>query len=378
MKISRFLLLSFLLILTASFLSSCTGSGSLPSGWPGLLVNENTGFLANSTRVYSINLENGSLNWKHPLDKADEKGKGFYAAPVLTGDGKQLIVSGYDHILYSLDPNTGTTQWTFPRTKDDTVKASDRYIGSPLVTSEGIFAPNADGFLYALDLQGNQLWPPFQTSGPLWAQPVTDEKCQCLYISSMDHHLYSVDAATGKQLWQSPDLGAAVVASPIYDENGTLFVGTFGNEMLALDSATGEIKWRYTTANWVWSTAVLKDGKIYFGDLDGFYYALSTTGNQIWANKADGLIVGTPLLKDDLIYFGTENGSVYAVTLEGNGTILKNLNSLVLNDKTVNGKIYAPILSYGDLLLVTPSESEALLVALTSTGELKWPFVAPK
>jgi outer membrane protein assembly factor BamB len=367
MKISRFLLLGFLLIISASFLSGCTGRSSLPSGWPGLLVDQNSGYLADNTFVYAVNLENGSLKWKYPTDKAD-KGKSFFAAPVLTEDGKQLIVGGYDHVLYSLDPNTGAVLWTFPRTDKDPVKAADRYIASPLITSQGIFAPNADGFLYALDLNGNQLWPPFQNPQPLWAQPVTDGKCNCLYVSSMDHHLYAVDAATGKQIWQSQDLGAAVVAAPTYDETGTLFVGTFGNEMLALDSATGEIKWRFSTTDWVWSSAPQENEAIFFGDLKGAFYALTTSGIAKWNKQADGVITGTPLLTKDQLFFGTENGSIYAMDHEGNPAW----------NTTVSGKVYSPILASGDTLYVTPSEGDALLIAMTTAGSIKWSFVAPK
>jgi outer membrane protein assembly factor BamB len=366
MKKSRFLFLSSLLILAAIFLSGCTG-GTLPSGWPGLLIDENTGYLAVGNYVYAVNLENGSLKWKFP-DKVD-KTKTFFAAPVMTEDGKQLIVGGYDHILYSLDPNLGTILWQFPRNpKEDTVKASDRYIASPFVSSQGIFAPNADGFLYALDLNGNQLWPPFQTSGPLWAQPVTDGKCNCLYVSSMDHYMYAVDPSTGKQIWQSQDLGAAVVASPTYDENGTLFVGNFGNEMLALDSATGSTKWHSPTTDWVWSSAPQENETIYFGDLEGSLYALTTSGNPKWNKQMDGPITGTPLLTQDQIFVGTETGSINAMDHDGNPAW----------NATVPGKVYAPILSSGDTLYVTPSEGDALIIAMTTTGSIKWSFIPPK
>ena len=141
MKISRLIIISFLLILTAVLLSGCSG-GALATSWPGLLVDQNTGYLADNAFVYAVNLENGSLKWKYPADKA-EKGKFFYAPPVMTEDG-QLIVGGYDHVLYSLDKNTGAVLWTFPTAGG--TGAKDRYIASPLVTAQGIFAPNADGY----------------------------------------------------------------------------------------------------------------------------------------------------------------------------------------------------------------------------------------
>jgi outer membrane protein assembly factor BamB len=192
-----------------------------------------------------------------------------------------------------------------------------------------------------------------------------------MYVSSMDHTLYAVDTATGEQIWQSPDLGGAVVASPTYDENGTLFVGTFGNEMLALDSANGNILWRASTTDWVWSSAPQQDGTIYFGDIkknQGTFYALTTSGNEKWQKQTDGSITGAPLLVNDQVFFGTEAGSIYAMDLDGNPAW----------NTTVSGRIYSPILNSGDTLFVTPAEGDALLIAMTNAGSIKWSFVPPK
>ena len=365
MKIPRLLIFTLLLILAALVLSGCTG-GALASSWPGFTVSEGTGYLVDNTFVYAINLDNGSQLWKYQ----GEKGASFFAAPGLTEDG-QLIIGGYDHKLYSLDVNNGTLLWSF-------TQANDRYIASPLITPQYIFAPNANGTLYALDLKGNLKWT-FKAGKSIWAQPATNSQCDCLFVPSMDHYLYALEAETGSLIWKSPDLGAAVVASPTFGEDGVIFVGTFGNEMLALDAKTGSIQWRAPATGWVWSPAAQQNGTIFFGDINGSFYALDTAGKERWTPiKSDGSITGTPLIKDGLVYFGTDSGTIYSVTSEGSAVPVSNLNSLVLNEKTVDGKIFAPILSYNDTLLITPSESDSLLVALTSTGSLKWSFIPTK
>ena len=146
-----------------------------------------------------MNNTTGTEIWRYPNGAPDPK-KTFYAQPVLTPDG-QLIVGGFDHILYSLDPNTGNVNWTFEG-------ATDRYIGAALVTDQGIFAPNADGNLYALDFKKNLLWT-FKSQEPLWAQPATDQSCECIYVSSMDHVLYSLNSSDGGILWKTESLGGA-------------------------------------------------------------------------------------------------------------------------------------------------------------------------
>jgi eukaryotic-like serine/threonine-protein kinase len=369
MKKPNLLLISLLLILLASLLGGCSGRGALATSWPGLTVDQSTGYLADTSFVYAINLENGSQKWRYPVEKA-EKSVFFYAPPSLTEDG-QLIVGGYDHVLYSLNAENGQVLWSF-------TGAKDRYVASPLVFSNMIFAPNTDGFLYALDLKGNLQWT-FQTEQANWAQPATDEKCQCLFLASMDHYLYAIDIEKGTQIWKSPELGGAVVANPVLDENGTIYEGTFGNEMLAIDSATGEITWRKPTTDWVWSSVALNNGSMFFGDLKGTFFNVDTSGNEGWSPiQTDGPIIGTPLVINGMVHFGTEKGTIYAYESGGNPAWSTNLSAIVLDGKPLEGKIYSPILSYGDFLLVTPSDSDVLLLALTSTGTLKWSFKPAK
>ena len=65
---------------------------------------------------------------------------------MLTPDG-QLIVGGFDKKLYSLNPQTGQSNWQF-------TDAHDRFFGGVLVVNNMIYAPNADYNLYALNLKG--------------------------------------------------------------------------------------------------------------------------------------------------------------------------------------------------------------------------------
>ena len=162
---TKLLLISSLLILAVS-LSACT-SGSVASSWPGLTVDakNDTAYLAYNQYIYAIDLTTGMQKWKFP-----EKGKAgqvFYAAPVLTSDG-QLIVGSYNHSLYSLNPQTGLANtWSF--------KTKNRIIASPLATENTLYAPVADGKLYALDTKLNQIWStPFSAKGAIWAQPAPD------------------------------------------------------------------------------------------------------------------------------------------------------------------------------------------------------------
>lgn len=354
----KHLLITILMLIAGGLLSGCAAGTGAATSWPGLIVDDQTAIVAYNTHVYAIQLSNGSQRWRFPVE-ADNQIT-FYASPALTPDG-QLIVGAYNNTLYSLDPETGTENWRFTGVRN-------RFIASPLVTERGIFASNADKVFYALDFDGNQLWT-FPMEAESWAQPVSDPDCTCIYVPSMDHRIYALDPEDGRQIWQTEDLGGAVVGTPALGEDGFLYAGTFGSEMLAISTEDGSVQWRFPTDGWVWSGPALHDGRLFFGDLNGNFYALdAANGDGLWqlsAEQLDGPIAGSPLVSDDVIYVSTESGTLFALSLEG----------AVQWSQPVGGKLYtSPLPAAEDLILVSPIETDELLVALTTDGAKRWGF----
>ncbi|MFZ0531543.1 MAG: PQQ-binding-like beta-propeller repeat protein [Anaerolineales bacterium] len=357
MKSKNILVISTLLLLSA-FMSACSSTIYASTGWHGLTASSDTAYLAAGTQVYAVDLNTGSEKWRYPT-KANPK-ISFYANPVLTADG-QLIVPSYNHTLYSLNPATGTENWNFPG-------STNRLIGSPLVTEKMIYQPSADDHIYAVDLTGKQVWVQ-STGGPLWAQPATSPDCGCIYVASMDHIVYSFNAATGALLWKSPDLGGALVSTPAISTDGVLYIGTFGKEMIALDAISGRILWRFTTQDWVWSGPSIANNVLYFGDLSGYLYGLNAAdGTTLWRIQPNNSIVDTPVVMGDKLYFTTEADTLYIVNTTGD----------IVNSKVIGGLIYtAPVIA-GETILVAPTNFTALLVAMNLDGNQKWMFTPAK
>ena len=202
-----------ILAVLALTLGACSGGGRriAATGWSGVTVTEDTVFFSYGPQTYALNLNNGSPKWVFPADP--ENNADYYAAPTFTDDRSQLIVVGYNGIVYSIDPSNGAKNWSF-------AGAEGRYIAAPLVTETGIFAPSADSTLYALDKDGILMWE-FSTEDPLWASPVWSENCGCLYLVSMDRFLYALDPVTGTLIWKSEDLEGPIVSSPTVSESTT-------------------------------------------------------------------------------------------------------------------------------------------------------------
>lgn len=361
MRTSRLIPFSIFVIL-ALLLSSCVGGTGAATSWPGLTVDakNQVGYLAYNEQVYAINLTDGKEIWKYPA-KTDSK-LTFFAPPVLTSDG-QLLVAGYDKAIHSLNSANGQENhgnWPFQG-------ATDRYVAAPLIAGDKIFAPNSNGTLYVLDTTGKQLWT-FHTNEPLWATPATDGKV--IYLPSMDHHVYALDPQTGKMIWQSKDLGGAVVGTPTIGPDGKLYVGSFGRQMTALDPQNGNTLWDKPTTGWIWSSPTLDQGVLFFGDLDGGFYAMSSTDGSIrWqtpaATSAGNSIPDRPLVISDTVYYSSESGNLFAASVtNGNPkSILK-----------VDGKLYASPQAIGDLILLTPVGKAPLLMAVDRNGTQKWAY----
>jgi outer membrane protein assembly factor BamB len=357
MKSKKYLLIISLIILSI-VLSACSSAIYASTGWHGLAASPDIAYLAAGTQVYAVNLNTGSEIWRFP-EKVNAK-ISFYANPVLTADGK-LLVPSYDKNLYILDADTGKEQWNF-------AESINRLIASPLVIGNIAYQPSTDHFVYAIDLVTQQLVWKQETGAPIWAQPADNANCNCVFVASMDHFVYSFDAAKGTLIWKT-DLGAAIVGTPAVSSDGSLYVGTFGKQMIALDATNGSIRWRYDTQDWIWSGPALDQDNLFFGDLAGYFYALKATdGSPIWRIQPKNAVVDTPVVYQDKVYFTAESDALFIVsTADGS-----------INNQVIGGVIYSSPVVTGDVILVAPTGYDALLVALNLDGSQKWPFTPAK
>jgi len=357
MKLKQTLFILTLIILGVLGLSACSGAVQ-SSSWPGVTVSDDVIFLTYNQHVYAVNPENGTEVRRFPTEPI--RGATFYA-PVAE-DGNSFFVGGYNKILYATE--NGVQTWTFDQAKNP-------YISGAVINDGLVYAPNADGNLYVLNETGNQVWT-FEANHANWAAPLFDG--DALYLASMDHHIYSLDKQTGEVIWESDDLGGALVDTPTQGDNGMLFVGTFGKEVLSLDQQSGEVINRFSTGNWVWSSPLLYEGRLYFGDLDGNFYAIDAeTFQQVWSiqpeTETKRQILGKPLAFNGKIYFGSETGNLFTVDPE---------NGALLNTRTIGGKILAGPVADGELILVAPNGLDTPLIALDENGSQRWAFTPSK
>jgi len=350
-------ILLIILLLALSFVLSACGIRVMPSSWPGITVAGDTVYVAYSNFVYALELDDGDEIWHFPEEA--EGSLSFFANPVLTEDD-QLLIGAYNSLFFSLDSETGQENWS----NED---VENLWIASPLAIEGNIYAPNADHTLYSLDEDGDPT-AVFTAEDALWATPITDGKT--IYLASMDHNVYALPIGSKNPTWVRP-LNGAMVSPPTLSSEGVLYVGTFSNEVVAIDSQSGKIIWEKPTSNWVWASPVTYDGLVCAADTGGMLYAFDAeTGDVVWDYDAQAPITGSPLIHEGTVYVVTENGDVMTFDIDGNRGWTEK----------INGRLLSSPVAAGDLILfgVVDSDDKEVIVALDSNGNQQWVFVPDK
>ena len=183
-----------------------------------------------------------------------------------------------------------------------------------------------------------------------------------IYFGSWDNNLYALNH-DGTQKWNYTTDGF-ITTSPVIGSDGTIYFGSWDKNFYALNP-NGTQKWNYTTKGQIISDpAVGSDGTIYFGDTDTNLYALNPDGSLKWNYTTGNLTFSSPAVgSDGTIYFGSDNGNLYALNPDG---------SLKWNYTT--GSYVESYPSIGSDGTVYFGSCDNIFYALNSDGSLKWKF----
>lgn len=377
------LMLGVLLLVTLA-LAACGGPTS--ESWAGLATDPQASaiYVANGKHVVALNPTSGAVLWEYKNGDA-----AFYAQPVIA-DGV-IYVGDYSGRLHAINGD-GTPRWRYTPGKQAIlgpleITPKDRVIGSVAVDSDKVYFGLGSRNVVAVSRQsGAEVWT-FHTGHGVWSRPLylpedpSEERTgPVVYVVSLDHHLYALDAETGKELWRR-NVGGAAPGTPVYDaERQVLYVGTFSSELVAVSLRDGVIVDRFQTDGWLWGSPAFDadSGVLYFGDLSGALYAVRLgeggTFQQVWKKPlAEDGIRATPILTDGLVIVASKDHHLYAVNKE---------DGAIGWDKDVKGEVLADLVfvpgaddDAPDLVITSTMNKDRLVVALNAeTGEEAWTY----
>ena len=145
-----------------------------------------------------------------------------------------------------------------------------------------------------------------------------------VYAGCGDGSLLALDAATGEVRWQ---FTGHMVGTEISVAGGLVYVGGFDGMLYALDTATGDERWSRAV---VPSASVLPgsspfasgipvdSGLLTAGTHDGLLFGIdAATGTERWRYELTGEGgIGNPSIANGIVYVSDEAGGVFAVDAE--------------------------------------------------------------
>lgn len=190
----------------------------------------------------------------------------------------------------------------------------------PVVAGNRLFFATDRGRAVAVDTRnGRLLWQRLLGHCVAASPAIARTKTTVLFAAMAPSPCYrgrgellAVDAASGRIRWRF--LTAPIESSPLV-VGDLAIIGARDGRVYALDVETGIVHWRYQTGAAVKGGAAAADGIVFIGSYDGYVYALqASTGRLVWRapSPGHGHFYATPSLDAGTAFIGATDGFVLA------------------------------------------------------------------
>lgn len=165
--------------------------------------------------------------------------------------------------------------------------------------------------------------PAIGTVRPAWVFETEDEirssalvRKGHVFVGSYDNNLYAINAQDGRLRWKYPTKGG-VVSQPASDGR-LVFFGSQDGHIYALRIRDAMLVWKIATGGPVYSSPWLAERILFVGSDDGYLYAIHTQrGEVVWRFPAGAPVRSSPVVGGPFILFGSEDGDFFALTPDG-------------------------------------------------------------
>ncbi len=211
----------------------------------------------------AIDLASGRLVWKA------EGIEGFVETKPLVA-GSRVVFGAWDGRLYALDRLTGQPAWTW-RGEHESAFYSPAACW-PVAGNGRVFIVAPDLWMTALELEsGRGLW-----GTDNWAVRESvgiSNDAGRVYIRTTDGIIAALSTAAddAQAVWETEaGFGHDINSAMLVEKDGVVFYGTKNGLILALDAATGAIKWKHRVGVTLINTVTpLSDREVVVTDFDG-------------------------------------------------------------------------------------------------------------
>lgn len=211
-----------------------------------------------------------------------------------------------------------------------------------------LFVGGLDGNFYSIELDDGKLNWKFDTKTEIVSEPTLQKGI--IYFLNGANALFSLDAASGKQLWvynrqeTSTQMTVRGGSRPLID-NGVLYIGFSDGALVAINAATGTPQWevllnKNSRFKDIDASPVIENDRIYINSYDDKLYCLSkNNGSVLWKSDFGGATA--PMISGDKIIYSTAKNHIQSVSKK-DGSVLwtvKNIAGIATEPSLFKGYV---------------------------------------
>lgn len=180
------------------------------------------------------------------------------------------------------------------------------------------------------------------------------------------NQLYAIDSSSGGIKWVFSEAKAPWIAG-VYTDGSVVFAPSGDGDLYVLDAATGAsvtepIK---LSEHSLWATPVSDGELVFVENMDHEVFAFDLKGIQAWKTTIDSSILGSPMVYDGKLFVGTLSGSLYSLnTSDGSINWKKQLEGNIWGTPATDGASV-----YVGSVVNTAGKFYSLDI---NTGEINW------
>ena len=249
-------------------------------------------------RVTRLSADDGKESWSSDLHTL------LIGTPVI-GSPDEIVVAGAQGNVFGLGTNAGEVKWVVQTGEQTSWVVS---------TGDGSVCVGPTSVRYVASAQGGE-GKPWRRNLEIEvsARPTVAEGR--IYLPAKNGELMILESRSGS-LAGSYDVSTSALVSPAISQR-TVVATDVNGTVTALDGVTGKKLWEKRLGETVSSGGSCYQGTFYIGTDRGSLIALDVaTGNVKWHATLDGAVQSAPVVTGQLCLAATRNGTVYAMTLK--------------------------------------------------------------
>lgn len=297
---------------------------------------------SDSGYVYRLDAKSGKETWRARVDTGseprlptNEKGTRWdrYGSSVVV-DGKQLYVASRDKNLYALDLKTGREVWR--------VAAGDIMTATPALYRDLVIYAAYDGKVSAVSARDGK--PRWTFDAKLAVPGDLTVSGDRVLLGSRSYDLISLNAATGQEQWRRYYWFSWIESPPVV-RDGVVYTGSSDAvNVYAINLADGALRWKTAVPGYSWQRTAVDEKWLVAGTVGAGAFPGSRAGSLVALDRATGAIRwvhldppsaetakaykswgfgASPVIADGVVYAADLQGKVFAFELEFDGKYTK-------------------------------------------------------